>query len=412
MSGLDAAVTNSAVSRPFVVAAVVFVFAGSAIGAVYLMVLLGAELPIGAPNFSVHRILQMDGFLTTMVMGIGYMIVPRFRNSVLPSTPLAYASLLLVLASVALSVIDMASGQGSAGAIADALRLAGTAIFGAIVFWMLRVRPKLLGLADYFIGLSAATLVTASALRVIETDSQNYLGEVQIWMLFPIFMIFWVEYKTLPSFLGFIRPRKRFAQISFVLATGAMALGLFSTQSDLPLISVMFNLLLLSSAGIFATSLFLYGGFDSSEIRRFLSGEKKARYTYTLAYSRLAFVLLFAGISFAATYYMVSDEWSFLFYDLAIHYTAIGFVGTTVALYLPLMLPPIIGKQVRFARFSHAPVLMLLSSLLLRIAGDFFVGSDSAPTVYVLMSSGWLVVSALLVFVITLHRSMRAYGTQ
>jgi hypothetical protein len=31
-------------------------------------------------TFELHKMLQMDGVLTLLIMGIGYMIVPRFRN--------------------------------------------------------------------------------------------------------------------------------------------------------------------------------------------------------------------------------------------------------------------------------------------------------------------------------------------
>jgi len=50
--------------------------------------------------------LQMDGFLTLLIMGIGYMIVPRFRNIQLASVKLAYASFILIIASLALQSIQ------------------------------------------------------------------------------------------------------------------------------------------------------------------------------------------------------------------------------------------------------------------------------------------------------------------
>ena len=52
-----------------------------------------------------HKMLQMDGFLTLLIMGIGYMIVPRFRNIQLASVKLAYASFILIIVSLALQSI-------------------------------------------------------------------------------------------------------------------------------------------------------------------------------------------------------------------------------------------------------------------------------------------------------------------
>jgi predicted tellurium resistance membrane protein TerC len=46
--------------------------------------------------FQLHKTLQMDGFLTLLIMGVGCMIVPRFRNISLPSVKYAYLSFFLV----------------------------------------------------------------------------------------------------------------------------------------------------------------------------------------------------------------------------------------------------------------------------------------------------------------------------
>jgi hypothetical protein len=199
-----------------------------------------------------------------------------------------------------------------------------------------------------------------------------------MWLLFPSLMIFGVEYKTMPSFLGFIRPRKKLAQTSLALAMASVTFGIAATTQDAPLLLLAFNAALLSSAGLFALSLYIFGGFDNSEILRLISGKKKARYVYTTAYARLAFAFLYIVVVFAFLF-NVLDNPAFLLYDLAIHYTAIGFVGTTIALYLPLMLPPILGKQVRFARFSHAPILLLVAALFIRAAGDLFIGTPAGP---------------------------------
>jgi hypothetical protein len=52
----------------------------------------------------------------------------------------------------------------------------------------------------------------------------------------------------------------------------------------------------------------------------------------------------------------------FVFYDLVIHSIAIGFIGLTIALYLPLMLPPIIGKIIYFTNFNKIPLLLIIIS--------------------------------------------------
>jgi hypothetical protein len=86
------------------------------------------------------------------------------------------------------------------------------------------------------------------------------------------------------------------------------------------------------------------------------------------------------------------------------------------------MLPPIIGKTVQFTNLGKLPLLLIVLSLGLRAFGDIilsqgesvpdFVSQFSSPLAYKLLYlslglSGWLVVMALFVFVITLHKSMK-----
>jgi hypothetical protein len=54
---------------------------------------------------NLHRLVQFDGFITLIIMGIGYLIVPRFRNISVPSVKLAYASFVLILVSLILSMV-------------------------------------------------------------------------------------------------------------------------------------------------------------------------------------------------------------------------------------------------------------------------------------------------------------------
>jgi hypothetical protein len=94
------------VSKPFIISSVVFVFAGSIIGSIWMMSLLGAEhFGFARNSFSFHKTFQVDGFLTLLIMGIGYTIVPRFRNVQLSSSSLAYLSFTLIILSIVISTI-------------------------------------------------------------------------------------------------------------------------------------------------------------------------------------------------------------------------------------------------------------------------------------------------------------------
>ena len=403
--GMEAA-KNSTASKPFVVSAIVLVFAGSSIGSVWMMSLFGVHLPVDARAFSLHRTLQVDGFLTMLIMGIGYMIVPRFRNMTLPSRKLAYASFALVAGSVVLSIVSLIfAGNNILQVAANASRLAGVVVFAGTVFWMARNRPRLLALADYFALISVSALVALAAMRASGYVPQDALAEVQSWLLFPVLMIFGVEYKTIPSFLGFIRPRKRLSYWALALAGVSAVLGVAAAYSGYAEVHFAFNIAFIASAILLAMSLYIFGGFDNSEILELISGEKKARYTYTVWYARISFLFLFAAIVCSAVV-SLGEKWGYLLYDLAIHYTAIGFVGVTIALYLPLMLPPITGRAVHFVRFNHLPVALIIAALALRAAGDAAIVERIAG-LYAFAASGWMVVAALAIFVAMIHRSMQ-----
>jgi hypothetical protein len=214
-----------------------------------------------------------------------------------------------------------------------------------------------------------------------------------------------VQYKTMPSFLGFIRPRTKLSAVAVGLAAASVILGLSSALQGGPALAIAFNTALLGCAVAFARAVYTFGGFDNAEILRLIQGEKKARYMYTVRHSRLAFLFLFAGAAAALAFNASS---SFILYDLAIHYASIGFIGTTIALYLPLMLPPITGRMVHFTRFSSLPVMLVVAALAVRTAGDLAITfQTSTAASFALMSTGWLVVAALLSFVIMIHRSMK-----
>ena len=120
-----------------------------------------------------------------------------------------------------------------------------------------------------------------------------------MFLLFAILMIFGVEYKTLPSVLGFIRPRKKLSVVSFWLALASIILGVSSMLNDDLLLAESFNILLLGFVLTFAATVYVYGGFDNSEILRLIQGEKKARYTYLVRHLRIAFLFLCSGIVLA-----------------------------------------------------------------------------------------------------------------
>ncbi|HKG41810.1 MAG TPA: hypothetical protein VKA98_06705 [Nitrososphaeraceae archaeon] len=415
-------------SKPFIITAVILAFIGSSIGSLWMMSFFGIALPqLFHNSFQLHKTLQIDGFLILLIMGIGYMIIPRFRNIPLASTNLAYLSFGLVLCSITiyaiLQVLPTTVSNNNLLKWSNLLRFTGITIFAIIVFSALRVRPKLLRLSDYFIALSIITLIIINIVQSIGYEyNTNSLTYIQLWLLFPILMIYGIEYKTLPSFLGFIRPRRILGFASFGLVLVSIVLGLISIllYEENNLFPIIFNIVFLSSALTFGGAVYITGGFDNSgEIRRLIQGEKKARYNFTTINIKLSFLFLYIGITMALLFNLFHE--SFAFYDLAIHIIAVGFIGTTITLYLPLMLPPVIGRTIDFTNFNKIPLILIILSLSIRAIGDFVFTQSSTyftPTsshlyqpIIILQQhffglSSWFIVASMFIFVIMIHRSL------
>lgn len=352
-------------------------------------------------------------------MGIGYLIVPRFRNVPIPSIKLVYVSYGLILVSVIFSITVSLSSipqliDTIGSSLASFCRILGVGIFCFMIMLILRIRPKLLRLADYFIGLSVILFACLAVSNVL-----NYNGitnNVQLWLMFPIMMIFGIEYKTLPSFIGFIWPRKNVSIISATILTISLGFGLASSfiQNNIP-IDAMFRFSLLAGVVCFTCALNVFAGFDTSNILKLSKGEKKARYKYTLVVAKLSFTLLFIGIILSIISVFFSDI--FFLYDMWIHIIAIGFIGLIVAMYLPLMLPPILGRTVRFIHISKLPIWLIIVSLGIRTLGDVYIhlisisGQSSFQFLALPLSlSGWMILAAILSFMYMIHRSMNMPG--
>ena len=351
--------------------------------------------------FQQHKILQVDGFLTLLIMGVGYMIVPRFRNVSLPFVKYAYLSFLLVLTSLIAQIVTLlqtsifADKTSFTMIVITILRVSGISVFVIIIFIILKIRPKRLRLSDYFIALSVITLLTMNIIELSQVSGIIYskedttmprisvdadtLTHIELWLLFPIIMIFGIEFKTLPSFLGFIRPRTIVGLSSFFLTLSCVIIGFLTVvfETEILMLQTVFNMIFFTSVITFTLSIYAFGGFDNSEIMRLIKGEKKVRYNLTVLHVKVSFFLLLLGIFmailFGITYRQGYETYRFAFYDLAIHTIAIGFIGTTISLYLPLMLPPIIGKTVQFTNLNKIPLLLIVLSLALRALGDIIL---------------------------------------
>jgi hypothetical protein len=409
--------------KPFIVFTAIFLLLGSFIGSIWSVSILNFNIPIGHTSiFILHKAFQMDTALTLLVMGIGFMIIPRFRNVPIGSTSIIKVSFLMVIASAIFSSTPVIHTLGSFNdenlfTISAITRLFGVSLFTLKVIDTLRTTPRLLRIADYFIGFSSICLLITSILNLLPVKG-NPLTNAEIQLLFPLLMILGIQYKTLPAFLGFIRPKKKLSILTFLLVLSAFLTGIISrtgtyTNAD----DIVFNILLLSSTCTFSYSIYLHGTYENKKYLLQSIGEKRVRYFYTLNHTKIAFCFLFIGMSFGLLYHIDVNN-RFVFYDLCIHFIAIGFIGITIASYLPMMLPPILGKKINFLKFSRLPLILIIFSLFLRSIGMLFtIFHDS--TIYgsgihlisqnlrILSSiSGFILIAAIFIYMRMIHKSL------
>jgi hypothetical protein len=295
--------------------------------------------------------------------------------------------------------------------ISEIFRTFGIFLFVVKIVDTLKVKPKLLRTADYFIGFSSMCLLIVSILNLFKLND-NSLTDIEIQLLFPIIMIFGIEYKTLPSFLGFIRPRNKLGIMSLLSLIAAFILGI---ATKIPsnydaLLSSIFNLLVIFSSIMFSISIYLHSNYESKTYILQSSSDKRERYLYTLYHTRISFYFLCIGAFLAVLYYLFDKK--FMFYDLSIHFIAIGFIGITIASYIPMMLAPILGKPIVIRKFNKIPLILITVSLVIRTIGMTYTSyfdSNGFSLLYALTStSGFLIPLAIIIFILLLYKSIKS----
>lgn len=405
-------------SRPFIKAAVVLLFIGSSIGSAWMLTLSGYSVGIPVVAFTLHKELQ-TGAVTLLIMGVMYMLLPRIRSikfTHVREAKVSFALMImaLILHSSRIIAMDMVNGTTIGGTTIGASTLASTitvashmlkitalTLFSIVMMLMLRVAPRVGRLADYYFILALAMLIIYNILLAIADIGigMDSLNLIYIWLTSVILTIFGVQYKVVPVFFNQSTPMSGIDKVAFISALASSSLLLL----QLFLYAVI---AIMVSALIFAYSIytmrrltipeFLYTSDDPQ------AGEKVARLRFFATLLRISYVMLLLGL-ISALLYAINP--SFNLYDLAIHIITIGFIGITMMNFIPIMLPPILGRNVNYTRFNMVPLIVLLTAVALRIAWNTIPYIIHVERV-VFGISGIVTVAAMLLYINMLHLSM------
>jgi hypothetical protein len=408
-------VKNNYIFIPIIISAIIFILVGSFIGTIWFAFILKVNIPLfNGSIFNLHSIFQLESGLTLLIMGIGFMIVPRFRNISIGSLTIIKISFLSIIISTFLVIVSTINIYESIINerilfISEIFRIFGVLLFVGKTIDTLKIRPKLLRTADYFVGFSSICLLIVSILNLFKLND-NTLTDIEIQLLFPIIMIFGIEYKTLPSFLGFIRPRKKFGIVSLLFLIIAFILGITKFFiNDYVVLPILFNLFMMFSSITFSISIYLYNNYENKKYILQSAIDKKERYLYTLYHTRISFYFLYVGLFLGILFYIFDKK--FMFYDLSIHFIAIGFIGITIASYFPMMIAPIFGKPIIVKKINKIPLILIIFSLLTRTIGMVYTSYFNSSGFSFLQSltsiSGFLILLAIIIFIALMYKSIK-----
>jgi hypothetical protein len=408
-------VKNNYIFIPIIISAIIFILVGSFIGTIWFAFILKVHIALfNGSIFNLHRIFQLESGLTLLIMGIGFMIVPRFRNISIGSLTIIKISFLSIIISTFLVIVSTINIYESIINerilfISEIFRIFGVLLFVGKTIDTLKIRPKLLRTADYFVGFSSICLLIVSILNLFKLND-NTLTDIEIQLLFPIIMIFGIEYKTLPSFLGFIRPRKKFGIVSLLFLIIAFILGITKFFiNDYVVLPILFNLFMMFSSITFSISIYLYNNYENKKYILQSAIDKKERYLYTLYHTRISFYFLNVGLFLGILFYIFDKK--FMFYDLSIHFIAIGFIGITIASYFPMMIAPIFGKPIIVKKINKIPLILIIFSLLTRTIGMVYTSYFNSSGFSFLQSltsiSGFLILLAIIIFIALMYKSIK-----
>jgi len=404
----------------------IFTFFASSIGALMLASQSGVQIPFNLSIFESHPYLQIFGFLSEFVMGVSYSVLPLFNSKELPSKKAAYASY-LTITTANLLILSAALSQGSHVApylfeISSLLILASSIIFALETFRTLGRPSKFLGEAEPFMFLSAVSYVLISIIFLAQETPLQETGILVSSDLFsPGFlylsllgfvgsMIYGVQLRTVA--FRMTNYRKDFARILPAFQGLSIGFAFAASFLNLNLLGVFASFFFLAASTLFVISIRVFertrtrlpigsaiGGESGISIRNKI-------FTYSNICTRSSSLWLLFSCLLGVLWMLLgvgSTNFSFLIRDSFIHSLAIGFIGSTIISYAPVLLPGVLSRKAPSENLSFWPIILLNASIILRDAGNLYSSAMNSSLPIWEALSGILIIAAMVLFMKSLH---------
>ncbi|HKW05881.1 MAG TPA: nitroreductase/quinone reductase family protein [Nitrososphaerales archaeon] len=395
----------------FISTSIVLAFVGTSLGAFTLADLSGVSTNLGKSLFPIHPYLQIFGFVAEFVIGVSYSLLPRFKTGRVPHLGLGYATYALVTCANVLFILQVAFPAYSiiVGPVSEGFMTIASLLYASQVFSLALRHMGGFPETNPFMILSSISLVLISLSLLISQYFPNVDGEVfspQMILLslvgFAGSMIYAVEIRS----VSFRQSdyRKGLARFAPKIQGAAIGITFFSIIFSSVYLSVLGALLFLSAALIVILAIRI---FEFAHPLMYRPAMNKMHFSI-LRYNEVGIIsgsvwLLF-GCSLGAIL-IASPSEMFFFRDSFIHSIAIGFIGSTITVFAPMLLPALLGRKAPVTGLSYGPILLLNAGILLRIGGDSTTLLNSSSNLPIWESlSGALILGAMVWLLVLLPR--------
>ena len=393
--------------------AIIFAFLGSTLGSLTLAHISGLPTSLGLGLFPAHPYIQIYGFVAEFVLGVAYSLVPRFKGASLPKFRLGYLTyILLTIANLLfLSAPILVSSDRIILALAPTLIFVASVIFGyqvsSLAFRPVGGFPE----TNLLVILSPASLALISVLLALILSGaldQDAFSSGMIFLSLAGFagsMIYTVEIRSV-SFRQ-CNYRKNFARLSGYLQASAVGTSFLAILLSAQALALAGALLYLASALSVILSIRILEFAHPLMYRPAMTKSHFMIVRYNEVCILSGSIWLLFGSALGV---LTSITGAFFIRDSFIHSIAIGFIGSIITCFAPILLPGLLGRKAPITGLSFWPIALLNAGILLRVSGNF----DSLIITKLPIwesASGPLVIAAMIAVLVMLPRIGKAQAS-
>jgi len=389
----------------YVIVATLLATIGTIMGLIELFVFSGyiSQFQFG---FFDHPFLQIYGFLIIFVSGVAVVLVPTFRGHT-PDT--GYLDYLFLIVMVLFQVFVVA-----AMLISNSEHIFMYAAFACVLVYSIRynflvwegtnVGARKIDLGDFFLVLSGAALLLSSIIFL-----NNFLVSPHIFTLPMIYIlligfagsvIIGVMIKTSPSSPS--KLRRSLIRISMLFALVSVLVDFFIAVFGLASFDFMVGILFLIEIGCFALAQLVLAikSVGSEEKIKLRSAFSMKIISFSRMSAAISYFWITAGIIFGISY---SLDHSLYYLKIAsIHSIGLGFIGSTIMGYAPLLLPGIISERTPRLRINPTSFYFFNIGTVLMVSA-FAMAAYAIQLSALFISSGILIVIGIIWYIVDIH---------